>query len=313
MISYIKQILYLGFWFFRARFLGRKAPLQTVLFITDKCNLRCKHCSVYDKAGGKHRKFSDIVEDLRYSYNLGSRFVDIEGGETTLWKDGDKNLNDIIEAAHKIGFFSITITTNAQQDFSWVKMDSLWVSMDGVGKYHEAVRGDGTWVRLEKNIAASGQKHLSVNMVVNNINIDSLEDALEYAKTNPAIEMISINMHTPFPGTEYLALTQQQRDHVIDTVIKYKKKGYPIMNSYSGLRKMRHVEKLKNRCWVTNFIYPNGERGLCVGMKPSILDGYTTYTPTDICSRCGFCMSGEMASVFNFCPDTLMAGFKLRM
>ena len=30
------------------------------------------------------------------------------------------------------------------------------------------------------------------------------------------------------------------------------------------------------------------------------------------CSDCGFCMAGEMASVFNFCPDTIVAGLKLR-
>ena len=39
----IKQYFYLAQWFIRARFFGRRAPLQTVLFITDKCNLRCKH------------------------------------------------------------------------------------------------------------------------------------------------------------------------------------------------------------------------------------------------------------------------------
>ena len=47
----LSHYLYLAQWFLRARFFGRKAPLQTVLFITDKCNLRCKHCSVYGSAG----------------------------------------------------------------------------------------------------------------------------------------------------------------------------------------------------------------------------------------------------------------------
>lgn len=312
-MSIIKEYCYLGCWFLRARFFGRRAPLQTVLFITDKCNLRCKHCSVYDVVGGRHRPFTDVVADLQWAYDQGSRFVDIEGGETTLYHDGDYDLNSVIEAAKKIGFFSVTITTNAQQDFSWVKMDSLWVSMDGVGAYHDAVRGEGTFARLEKNIANSHHKHLAVNMVVNRLNIDGLEEALEYARQNPAIELISINLHTPFPGTEDLALTPEQRLHVIDTVIRYKHKGYPIMNSYSGLKKMRHPELLTNRCWVTNFIYPNGERSFCVGLKPTLLQGYTRYVPSDLCNHCGFCMAGEMASVFNFCPDTLLAGLKLRM
>ena len=70
----IKQYAYLAWWFVRARFFGRRAPLQTVLFITDKCNLRCKHCSVYGSAGNRQRKFEDIVESLRRSYAAGSRY-----------------------------------------------------------------------------------------------------------------------------------------------------------------------------------------------------------------------------------------------
>ena len=95
----IKQYFYLAWWFVRARFLGRRAPLQTVLFITDKCNLRCKHCSVYGSAGYRQRKFDDILADMRRSYAAGSRFIDLEGGEPTLWREGEKTINDIIASA----------------------------------------------------------------------------------------------------------------------------------------------------------------------------------------------------------------------
>lgn len=313
----IGAYIYLGWWFVRARFFGRKAPLQTVLFITDKCNLRCKHCSIYDVVGSHHRAFADIVSDLQYSYDLGSRFLDLEGGEPTLWKEGDKTINDIIAAAKQIGFFSVTITTNAQQDFSWVKADSIWVSMDGINQYHEAVRGEGTFARLEHNIANSHQKHLTVNMVVNNLNKDSIAAAMEYAKNSPYIEQISINFHTPFPGTEQLMLSDEDKTHALDTVLAYKRKGYPIMNSRSGLKKMypayMQTHNVGSLCWITNFIYPTGQRGNCVGIQADLLNGRLSYTPTDTCKHCGFCMSGEMESVFNFCPDTLLAGLKLRM
>lgn len=301
----IKQYFYLAWWFVRARFLGRRAPLQTVLFITDKCNLRCKHCSVYGSAGYRQRKFDDILADMRRSYAAGSRFIDLEGGEPTLWREGEKTINDIIDAAKSIGFFSITVTTNAQQDFSWIHPHSIWVSMDGVGKYHESIRGEGTFAKLEENIRRSGHKHLSVNMVVNSLNWESVDAAIEYARSNPAIEQISVNFHTPYPGTEYLMLPVEKKVEVIDKVLAYKKNGYPIMNSVSGLKKMKKNSlgqmQLGRECFVTNFIYPDGTDGLCSGYG------------TDLCRNCGFCMAGEMASVFNFCPDTLLAGFKLRM
>ena len=311
----LSQYVYLAQWFARARFLGRKAPLQTVLFITDKCNLRCKHCSVYGSAGNRQRTYEDIIADMRYSYELGSRFIDLEGGEPTLWKEAKDErreakgeyytINDLIDAALEIGFFSITVTTNAQQDFSWIRPQSIWVSMDGVGKYHDRVRGEGTFARLEENVRKSGFKHICVNMVVNALNYESLDAAMEYAKNNPAIEQISINFHTPYPGTEYLMLPLEKKAEIIDKVIAYKKKGYPIMNSISGLKLMKRNAlgeiNLGKECFVTNFIYTDGSRSLCLGYG------------TEQCKVCGFCMAGEMASVFHFKPDTILSGFKLRM
>jgi hypothetical protein len=92
----------------------------------------------------------------------------------------------------------------------------------------------------------------------------------------------------------------EKRAEIIDRVMQYKKKGYPIMNSLSGLKLMK-TNKFVKRCWVTDFVYPDGSRGLCVGHG------------TDKCDQCGFCMSGEMASVFSFKPDTIFAGLKLRV
>ena len=333
----LSHYVYLAQWFLRARFLGRRAPLQTVLFITDKCNLRCKHCSVYGSAGYKQRRFEDIVADMQYSYEQGSRFIDLEGGEPTLWRetkptpplpegreirslrcrsglspvDGREideeyyTINDLIDKALEIGFFSVTVTTNAQQDFSWIRPQSIWVSMDGVGEYHDRIRGEGTFARLEENIQKSGFKHICVNMVVNALNYESLDAAMEYAKSNPAIEQISINFHTPYPGTEYLMLPLEKKAELIDKVLAYKKKGYPIMNSRSGLKLMKRNAlgeiKLGKECFVTNFIYTDGSRSLCLGYG------------TEQCRVCGFCMAGEMASVWGFKLDTILAGFKLRM
>jgi MoaA/NifB/PqqE/SkfB family radical SAM enzyme len=295
----IKQLFYLPWWFAQARFFGRKRPLQTVLFISDRCNLQCKHCSVYQQENQHNMTYDEVRQHLEYSYKLGSRFVDFEGGEVMIWRDGERRINDLINLAKEIGFFSATITTNAQLPFAGCNADSIWVSLDGIGPYHEAVRGKGTFTRLEKNIASCEHKHLSVNMVVNTLNYESVDETIEYAQQNPAIEMISINFHTPFPETEYLMIDPKLRNEIIDRVIDYKKRGYPIMNSFSGLKKMKNMS-FKKRCWVTNFVYPDGSHGNCIG------EG------TAICNDCGFCMAGEMASVFNFCPDTIFAGLKLR-
>lgn len=293
-------MFYLAKWFIGARIFGRQRPLQTVLFISDKCNLRCRHCSVYAKENPNVMTFGEIRRELEYSYGLGSRFVDLEGGEVMIWRDGDKTINDVIDMAREIGFFSVTITTNAQLPFKGIHADSIWVSLDGYGSFHEEIRGKGTFARLEKNIAECGHKHLSVNMVVNKYNWTSVEKTIMYVKENPAIESISINFYTPFPDAENMMITAGQRADVIDMAIRMKKAGYPIMNSVSGLKLMKH-NNFKRRCWVTNFVYADHTHAGCAGEK------------LGICDDCGLCMAGEMNAVFNFRPDTVLAGLKLRI
>jgi Predicted Fe-S oxidoreductases len=297
----MKSLFYLPWWFFKSRILGSKKPLQTVIFINDNCNLACKHCSVYRIKDPNIKPYEQIREELEYCYKQGSRFIDFEGGEPTLWKDGEKDLNSLIRLAKEIGFFSTTITTNAQRPFSDSEADSIWVSLDGIGKYHDEIRGKGAFERLLKNIATANHPALSVNMVVNAWNYPSVEETIEFAKESPHIKSISINFHTPYPGTEDLFLDWEKRGEVIDLVIRKKKEGYPIMNSVSGLKLMKQ-NNFKEECWVTNFITSDGTRLTeCAGKTAGI------------CDQCGFSMAGEMKSVFNLKPDTIFAGLKLRI
>ena len=100
------QLAYLGWWWVRAKFFGRKAPLQSVIFISDRCNLSCRHCSVYNHKDPITKTYAQIREELQYCLSLGSRFVDFEGGEPMLWRDGDYDINSLCDLAHELGFFS---------------------------------------------------------------------------------------------------------------------------------------------------------------------------------------------------------------
>jgi MoaA/NifB/PqqE/SkfB family radical SAM enzyme len=297
----MKKFFYLASWFLKARFMGRQAPLQTVLFINNECNLSCLHCCIHDLKAPVTKIYKTIREELEYSYSLGSRFVDYEGGEPFLWHEGDKNFNDLVDLAKEVGFYSATVTTNAQRPFANCRADSIWVSLDGLGDYHDSIRGKGAFENLVKNIETCGHPRLSVNMVINNLNYRSVEETIKFAADNPKIKSISLNFHTPYAGTEKLFLDWPIRGEVIDKIIELKKKGLPIMNSASGLKLMTGADYAK-RCWVTNFIMPDGRRlSECQGRDAKV------------CDRCGFCMAGEMNSVFAFKPDTILAGLSLRV
>ena len=297
----MKSFFYLPWWFFKARILRIKRPLQTVLFITEQCNLACRHCIVYRFLNPKVKSYQQIKEELAYSYQLGSRFVDFEGGEPTLWRDGNKDLNSLIRLSKEIGFYSATITTNALLPFAGSEADSIWVSLDGLGKYHDDIRGKGVFKRLIKHIEEANHPRISVNMVVNSRNYPSVEETIEFVKNSSHLQAISLNFHNPYPETEGLFLDWEIRRKVIDLLIRKKKAGYPIMNSVSGLKLMKHSQ-FKKECWVSNFILTDGRRLPECACKSA-----------GICDRCGLSMSGEMRSLFILKPDTVLAGMKLRM
>ncbi|MBR3218984.1 MAG: radical SAM protein [Thermoguttaceae bacterium] len=303
MFKSIRQHFYFLNWYAQVRLLGRRRPLQTVLFVGDACNLRCKHCSVVPKEGTPCRKkdYETIAQELRRCYALGSRFVDFEGGEPFLWKDGQRDINDLFDLAREIGFFSTTVTTNAQIPFEPCRSDLVWISLDGVGAYHDKIRGEGAFARLEKNIATSSHPCLNANMVVNPLNVDAVEDTVRYVADHPKLKMLSVNFHTPFPGTEDLELDWETRCGVIDRLISLRKKGAPLMNTASGLRRMKDM-RFKKRCWVTNFVMVDGAFcPQCLGSEYGL------------CERCGFGMASEMAGLWNLHPETILAGLKVRM
>ena len=297
----MKQLIYVAFWFVCAKFFRVKRPLQSVIFITNRCNLSCKHCCVYEHHQPTDKTIEQVREELEYSYQKGARFVDFEGGEPTLWRDGEKTVNDLILIAKQIGFFSCTVTTNAKIPFKDSLADSIWVSLDGLGDVHDNIRGKGAFAALEKNISECGHHTISANMVINNLNYTDTAKTIEYVKNSPYIQSISLNFHTPYAGTEYLFLDWNKRVEIIDEILKMKKLGYPIINSKSGLKLMKH-NNFKKQCWISNFILVDGSRlNECPGKLAKI------------CDKCGYGMASEMKSVFSFKIDTLLAGLKLRI
>jgi len=307
----LSQMVYMPIWYLKNVICKGHNPIQTVLFITDHCNLRCKHCYDMGHSGTIMKTYEQIKEELEYSYKLGSRIVDFEGGEPTLWSEYDeetgknRDLNDLILLAKSIGYFSCSITTNAQKDFSRFMADCIWVSLDGNAEYHDEIRGQGAFERLEKNVKAYVNAHpkayVATNMTVNRLNMGCVEEVLNYVKDASYIAGAAINFHTPFPGTEELMLSDTERKQVIDKVIELKKKNPKIINSVSGLNKMGE-HGFKKYCWISNFIVPDGRR---LKTCPGEVFG--------ICDKCGFCMAGEEACVARLKPDTILAGLKLRL
>lgn len=294
------QLFYYAKWFFACRLLGKRKPLQSVIFITDQCNLHCKHCCIVKKEDQSvSRTYDEIKAALQKCYNMGSRIVDFEGGEPTLWHNGDKNLNDLILLAKEIGFFSTTVTTNAQQPID-CKSSLVWISIDGDQEAHNTCRGKGTYETAMQNIERSSHPCMNVNMTITKLNYHCVEDMIKMVKNNPRLKKISFSFLTPHPGCRDLMVSDEIRDNTINRIIKMKKQNDPIMNSISGLKLLK-TKEFKPQCWIANFVLPDGTfLETCPGKNEGI------------CGQCGYGMAPEMSLVFQLNPRTILAGLKVR-
>lgn len=293
----LKQYLYLPWWYFKVKFLKQRIPLQTVLFISNICNYNCKHCCI-NKTNPMQKSYEQIKRELEYSYSLGSRFVDFEGGEPILWRDKDKTINDLCDLAKSIGFFTTTVTTNASKDFSFLNADHIFVSLDGINS-HNKIRGQAAFKNLLENITKFQRKNdLSVNMVINSINQDEVIETLEFVQGSPHINGISFNFYNNFGGNKSLEVSNKLE--IISKILEYKRKGFNILNTEKGLKYLANPG-FKKVCWMTNFIMPDGKTFLgCQGACK------------ESCVNCGFGMAGEMRALYDFSMSTIFAGLKLR-
>ena len=86
----------------------RKKPILGTIIVTDRCNLRCKHCSVNNLTAIIH-PYAQVKAEMEQLYAMGVRILFFCGGETFLWKDSGKTIRDLVREAKEMGFRIVNI------------------------------------------------------------------------------------------------------------------------------------------------------------------------------------------------------------
>jgi radical SAM protein with 4Fe4S-binding SPASM domain len=152
------------------------------VYITERCQLRCKHCYMGDRLDRATKMpYQEVLDTLSLWRRMGSSKVTILGGEPTLHPD----YIPIIRAAKAMGFEHVITTSNGLEpairkfdrmepdDFAYVQ-----VSLDGgSAASHDQVRGPGTFDEALRNVATLAKRGFDVRIIctVNRVNAgDSL-------------------------------------------------------------------------------------------------------------------------------------------
>lgn len=112
--------------------------------------MKCKHCSVNNITAVVH-PYEQIRREMQQLYDMGIRILFFCGGETFLWRDGERTLRDLVVEAKEMGFLIVNVVTNGTFPIDLPEADLILLSLDGDRERHNAVRGD-TYDTIMENI-----------------------------------------------------------------------------------------------------------------------------------------------------------------
>lgn len=293
----INKIAYYLTWSVKRFVLRKKIPLAGGIVITDRCNLKCKHCVVAHLGRGD-ASFKEISSYLDQLFRLGVRALFVVGGEPFIWKDGEYDLNSIVELAKEKDFFSVSICTNGTYSLE-TEADILWVSIDGLKRTHDKIRGR-TFDKIVTNIRKSGHKRIFVNFTINNLNYKGIKDFLRFVRRNNKIKGVLVNFHTPYPGVEDLLLSPRKRASVINLLLRLKREGYPICNSVSGLRALKE-DNWERPVWMCRLVDLGRVYTCCC--RSDIVN-------QDVCRNCGCAIAVEASQVAEGRISAILESFR---
>ena len=210
----------------------KKDPILGTVIVTDKCNLHCKHCSVNNITAVIH-PYTQIRNEMQILYDMGVRILFFCGGETFMWRDGDKTLRDLVIEAKKMGFLIVNVVTNGTWPIDLPEANLILLSLDGDKEHHNIIRGD-TYDKIFENISKATANNICFYMAINQINKDCVEDVCIKARDTKNVKAVSFNFHTPYPDTKKLALSKEEKAKVCETIKKMKKQKAPIFNLVSA-------------------------------------------------------------------------------
>lgn len=157
--------------------------------LTDKCNLRCKHCYGNFKCENNHILSIDKLDSLiNQAINLNVYQFDLTGGEPLLYNDLERILSKLYDAGMLVTIFSnLTIQSNKILNlFDKYCVKKIITSIDSnIEGDHDNFRGmEGALSRTLSNIEKlkNTSIEISVNTMVGKHNENNIDDTILFLK-----------------------------------------------------------------------------------------------------------------------------------
>ncbi len=238
--------------------------MNVTIDVTSKCNLNCKHCRVNEI--GYDMTLDEIRSVFLKLKPFKPRAVFISGGEPLVRED----IVDIVKESKKLAPVtilntnSLLLTEELVQQLIDVNLDYIQVSLDGIEKIHDYIRGKDTYKKTIEKMKLinkySNKIKLHINSVISKVNIDTM---IEFAEQILDIEKINVQIfgfkrfipnnvlkNTSALGKEGL---KQLYDNLLYLQEKYKDRviiasDMPMKNIYNEQRVREIMDKYNLKC-----------------------------------------------------------------
>lgn len=224
-----------------------------------------------------------------------------EGGEPLIWKDreSNKDIHDIIKFARKL-FYHIGVTTNGIQELSSIESDIVFVSIDGLQRTHDRIRGK-SFDRIIENIRANkSSKRIIANICASKINWKEIPELIKFL--NDITHGVTIQFFYPYSNVINQTIIQQEKKLLLKELIGMKKQGYKILDSIACMQRM-----MENTWKCYDFLVSS--------VEPDGTTHYGCYLKNKAenisCSDCGFAVHCEISLAYSLNMDALNSARKI--
>ncbi len=284
-----------------------KTPPVLFVFITSRCNLRCRHCFYWKNLNSSRDMQLDEFRKIIGSLKNRLETLVLTGGEPTLHPE----LRKFVDSAAEINrprLISIPTNGMAPGQIGEIAGDvcrrhpkiqfEISISLDGLAEHHDEVRGfPGAFANVEKTVeglkeikSRLGLDNLGINIVttVGEYNYRQLDHLFFYVQSrfqvNHKIQLVRASSTGVFGSAENVLSGLNPRTSVADLVPQFKEMKASLLDlsekySFPAVQRLKlalqletienHGNRLKCVAGVHDgIIYENGDVSVCEMLKP---------------------------------------------
>jgi len=284
----------------------RSAPVQLTLFVTSRCNIRCKMCFYWEPVENKSTHEISLEEIKKISKSMPDFFwLLLGGGEPFVRQD----LPKIVETFYKNNNIKhLTIPTNAT--YKTKIMDSLekilnrcpdlfinfHLSLNGIGKDHDDLcQHEGVFEKLldtYKDASALKMKYknlgLGMSMTHSKFNEKNLNEVIDYTVNHlPMIDNLNLNLVRGRPkDTSAIDVNLEKYKEAVQKIEYHVMKGkVRSFNHFFG--KIAFIRDMIMRRLIANTVKFGYQIPCLAGKISLVVDERTNVYPCEMLSSIG--------------------------